>query len=387
MQRLRSTGAAAALLPFLIILFACGAPPVDSSATRPGSNARQERLQTIVDQLAGDTGIPGISVAILEGSDAPIAATAGVENRETGAPVGPDTMFFIGSISKNLFATIALRLVDRNELSLDDPLSKFVEWPRGDEITVKMLMRHTSGIPEYLTSDRYTPPEDGGFPLFFQTPRTPAEIFETLPDRAPAFDPGTRQDYSNTNGLLVGEVLRTIQGEPLHEVLEDEIVRPLGLDHMYLFGAATKERARARGYCAGERWGAPEGGMVDCSAADEALPDSADGSVVASALDLLHYHRALREGRLLSEASWSAMRTSEPGTHNGLGYLMGQGPFGRYEGNVGRAMGHVAASVYYVDHETYVVLMTNLGDAPLPLRPFLEEWFGPESSAKPPATE
>ena len=83
-------------------------------------------------------------MAIARGSEKPICAAAGWANIDTEAPVKPETRFFIGSVSKNLFSTIALMLVDEGRLSLDDPLSKFVEWPRGDEITLRMLMNHTS---------------------------------------------------------------------------------------------------------------------------------------------------------------------------------------------------------------------------------------------------
>jgi len=113
------------------------------------------------------------------------------------------------------------------------------------------------------------------------------------------------------------------------------------------------------------------------------LPDSADGSVVSSAGDLLRYHQALRTGNLLTDESWAAMRSGVEGFDNGLGYLVGEGPFGHYEGNVGRAMGHVAANVYYPDHDTYVVMMSNFGNAPMPLKPFLEQWFGEAATPRP----
>ncbi len=136
--------------------------------------------------------------------------------------------------------------------------------------------------------------------------------------------------------------------------------------------------AGTRDLYSGDRaWGAAAGTLADCSSADEALPDSADGSVVASAADLLRYHQALRQGELLSERSWAAMRTVAPGISNGLAYLVGEGEFGRYEGSLGKAMGHAAANVYYLDHETYVVMLGNRSDVPLPLQALVRQWFAP----------
>lgn len=350
--------------------------PLTSEQT--AADPESERLQLIVEQLQAEHGLHGLSVAIAGVGKETLVATAGLADLEGRTPVTADTKFFIGSVSKNLFASIALRLVDQGCLQLESPLSTYVEWPRGDEVTIKMLLNHTSGIPEYLTGDKFQPSEDGGIPEFFRISRTPDDLIRTIPNRALVFDPGSNQEYSNTNGLLVGEVIRQVTGQPLATVFTELLVQPLGLQQMYLYGESTANRDRARGYSGAESWGAADGRLVDCSSADEALPDSADGSVVATASDLLRYHQALRQGELLSDSSWAAMRTIEPGLHNGLGYLVAQGQFGRVEGNLGRAMGHVAANLYYLDHETYVVIMSNRSDVPLPLEPLLKKWFAPE---------
>jgi len=119
-------------------------------------------------------------------------------------------------------------------------------------------------------------------------------------------------------------------------------------------------------------WVSEPGRLADCSFGDEALPNSADGSIVSSAVDLLRYHQALRGGALLGEASWEAMRRVEPGLVNGLGYNIMTGPLGDHEGSAGRAIGHLAANVYYLDRDLFVVMMLNQGDAPLPMRRFFE---------------
>lgn len=350
---------------------------VSISTEQEEASSESIRLQSIVEQLRTDYDLPGLSVAIAKTGEEALVATAGFADLEGRIPVAADTGFFIGSVSKNLFAAVVLMLVDQGRMRLDSHLSTYVEWPRGDEVTVKMLLNHTSGIPEYMTGDVFRKSGDGGFPEFFRISRSPRDLIAVLPDREPIFDPGSSQDYSNTNGLLVGEVICEVTDQPLALAFSESIVDPLELQNTYLYGEATVERDRARGYSGAENWGAVDGKLVDCSAADEALPDAADGSIVASAGDLLRYHQALRQGELLSDISWSTMRTVDPGLHNGLGYLITQGPFGRVEGNLGRSMGHTVASVYYLDHELYMVIMFNRSDVPLPLKSFLEPWLVP----------
>lgn len=337
--------------------------------------SRVETLQARVDELLDQTDLPGLVVALAEGSQKPILAASGYADTDRRVALHPDTPFFIGSISKNVFAVIALQLVEEGRLGLDNPLSAYLEWPRGEEITIRMLMNHTSGVPDYFGALSLGGSTDG-VPEFFSEPHPPADIFRLMPSQVPAFDPGSEQSYSNTNGLLVGRVIEIVTGKCLGKVLNERIVSPLGLANTYLYDETTVNRPRARGYCGMQGWVEAPGQLTDCSFADEALPDSADGSIVSTAGDLLRYHQALRGGELLSAESWAAMRHVEPGLDNGLGYLIMTGPQGDHQGNVGRAMGHLAANVYYLDTNLFVVMMLNRGDGQLPLRQFLDAWIG-----------
>ena len=336
-----------------------------------------EALQSQVDQVREEFDLPGLVVALAEGGDPPIVAASGYADLGRGIPVDPETPFFIGSISKNLFTTVALLLAEDDVLRLEDPLSAYLEWPRGEEITVRMLLNHTTGIPDYFGS-LGLPGGGSGVPDFFSRPRLPSEIFEMMPSREPTFDPGSDQAYSNTNGLLLGAVIESATGQLLGDVFQERIVTPLGLESTYLYEERTVDRLRARGYCGQPGWVQESGELGDCSFGDDALPNSADGSIVASAPDLLRYHLALRNGEILSDSSWDAMRRVEPGQVNGLNYLIMSGPLGASEGNAGRAIGHVSANVYYLERDLYVVMLLNRGDAALPIRRFMELRYGAE---------
>jgi D-alanyl-D-alanine carboxypeptidase len=345
------------------------------ATSRDDQRSETEVLQSQLERLLEETGVPGIVVALAEGGGAPLAAASGYADIQRKIPLRPETPFLIGSISKNVFATITLQLVDEGLLTLDDPLSAYLEWPRGEEITIRMLLNHTSGIPDYLTTLALLSSQDT-VPEFFSDRHPPSEIIAMMPSRNPIFDPGTLQSYSNTNGLLVGQVIEAVTGASLGEVFERRLVSRLGLENAFVYDENTIDRPRARGYCGMPGWVTSPGQLLDCSFADEALPNSADGSIASSAVDLLRYHRALRGGELLSDASWEAMRRVEPGLANGLGYLIMKGPQGDHEGNVGRAIGHLSASLYYFERDLFVVMMLNQGDAQLPMRRFLELRYG-----------
>jgi len=337
-----------------------------------------ETLQSQVDQIREEEGLPGLVVALSEGGGPSLVAASGHADLQQREPAHPETPFFIGSISKNLFTTVALLLVEDGILGLDDPLSDYLKWPRGEEITVRMLLNHTTGIPDYFGS-LGLPGGGDSVPEFFSEPHPPSEIFEMMPSREPAFEPGSDQAYSNTNGLLLGAVIEAATEKPLGEVFDERIVAPLELENTYLYHEGTAQRFRARGYCGQPGWAQESGEPGDCSFGDDALPNSADGSIVASALDLLRYHQALRGGEILSDSSWEAMRRVEPGQVNGLNYLIMSGPLGESEGNAGRAIGHVSANVYYMERDLYVVMLLNRGDAALPMRRFLELRDGPKT--------
>jgi D-alanyl-D-alanine carboxypeptidase len=189
------------------------------STSRDDRLTEAEVLQSQIEQIREETGVPGIVVALAEGGGAPLAAAAGYADIDREIPLRPETPFLIGSISKNVFAAITLQLVEEGHLRLDDPLSAYLEWPRGDEITIRMLMNHTSGIPDYFTALSLLSSQEG-VSEFFTDRHPPSEIIETMPSRDPTFDPGTLQRYSNTNGLLVGQVIEIVTGESLGEVLE-----------------------------------------------------------------------------------------------------------------------------------------------------------------------
>jgi len=361
------------LLCMLLILL--GSLTAQTSFSREHAPA-QPNLEPVLETIIAEYNLPGAVVAYARGGEGDIqVAAAGYADLGTGQPVTPDTQFFIGSISKNLYATVALHLAQDGLLDLDAPVSNCTDWADGDRITVRMLLNHTSGIPDYIGMI-FRSPEDVTRQWFAQK-RTQPELLAVMDRFRLLFEPGTEQAYSNTNALLLGEVLVSAGGMSMAQLLDKHICQPLGLENTYLYGVEHPTAPDARGYREIGIWNDPaHGNLVDATHADLAFLDTADGSIVSTAADLVRYHQGLRGGRLIDSEHFELMRTIDPGIDNGLSYIIGEAQFGKFEGNLGRMTCYIAASIYLPEYDLYFAFLANNGTAGMPIKPLIEEIVG-----------
>lgn len=175
----------------------------------PDSTPRVAALAARVPALLDSAGIPGVSIAVLEGGRTVWTGEFGVRNAVDRRPVGPETVFEAASLSKPVFAYGLLRLVDRGGFDLDRPLSEYVEMsqfgddPRMDAITGRMILTHTSGISGFAEGGKVTM----------------------------GFDPGTGFRYFGDAWLPLQRAVEAVTGEPVHEFLRREVLEPFGMDH------------------------------------------------------------------------------------------------------------------------------------------------------------
>jgi CubicO group peptidase (beta-lactamase class C family) len=170
-------------------------------------------------------GAPGCSAAVGVQGKPVWTGVRGVANLSTGDMITPSTVFDIASVSKQFTATAALLLVEAAKLTLNDPLSQHLSsmpaW--AGTVTVAQLMHHTSGIPDYtglLQAQGYS----------YRDRTTQDQALQALTAVSELeFAPGTKFEYSNSNYLLLGEIVRRVSGEPLPQHLNAAIFRPLGL--------------------------------------------------------------------------------------------------------------------------------------------------------------
>ena len=285
-----------------------------------------EELQAALEDVVAspDTVFQGAVLAV-KIRDQPLwAGAAGVADLDTRAPLTPDARFRVGSIAKPFLATIVLQLVEEGAFSLDDPMTAVLpasitdRFDAADRTTVRMLLNHTSGIPEWI---------DDQVHAFIAA--NPTKVWDTTEflDLAAAkprpFEPGAGWAYSNTDYNLLGLVVERATGHPWREEVTSRIVEPLHLTHTSLPepGTLTIDEPYMHGY------GVVDGVVVDQSRVDPSMAGAAGGSaLISNTTDLTTFMTALLSGQLFREAATlSAMTTfvDVAGENGQTGYGLG----------------------------------------------------------------
>ncbi|CUM44072.1 D-alanyl-D-alanine carboxypeptidase [Streptomyces venezuelae] len=229
-KRRRGVLAAAAAMAVAIMTTGAVAPPTASAAARP------DTVQQSLNELVRD-GQPA-ALATVQGPDGRTRTyTAGVGDLATGAKVPRDGQVRMGSNTKTFVAVVVLQLVGEGQIALDASVDTYLpglvrgKGNDGRRITVRQLLQHTSGLPEYgahISDDEIAH-------QYFE-PRDLVDI--ALKDKA-EFRPGTKWSYSNTNYILAGLIVQKVTGRPLAEEIDRRIVQHLGLRHTYFPAPAT----------------------------------------------------------------------------------------------------------------------------------------------------
>lgn len=169
-------------------------------------------------------GVPGASIAVAH-EDTVITAAGGVTNVDTGVPVTPDTVMHIGSITKVINATLVMQLVDEGRIALDEPVIRYLpELRLKDEaalrqITVKMLLNHTSGI-------------DGSWlPDYGHDEETLDKAIARYAQLGQLFAPGTEWSYCNVAPVIAGYLVQRLRGKSWYGLVRERIFEPLRMDH------------------------------------------------------------------------------------------------------------------------------------------------------------
>jgi D-alanyl-D-alanine carboxypeptidase len=243
-----------------------------------------DTVQEQVNEAIG-YGLDGMIVYVDEAGKPPAFYTAGWKNRENRIPAEPQALFKIASISKLYVAAAVAKLVNDKHLSLDKTLAFYLPELVGrienaDKITLRMMVQHRSGIPNFTDTPGYWegPSKDN------------RESLELVLDKPADFEPDKKYSYSNTNYLLVGEILDKTLGYSHHQYIKREILIPLGLNNTYSLLNEVNLDDVMSGYSVGY-----DG---DLKYKDFINPS---GSMVATAKDVGIFLRALNDGSLLND--------------------------------------------------------------------------------------
>ena len=302
------------------------------------------------------TGVPGATLVVRDGGSTNRVAL-GLGDVTANVPMRVDDRFRIGSLAKTYVSVVMLQLVDEKKLGLDDPIEGFVPKmvPNGARITVRQLLNHTSGIPNYEEHPSYMAPYMAG-DLGHVT--TPAQLVAMGTSLGSWFAPGTSSRYSNTNYTVAGLIIEKVTGSSLGAHFEQRIFRPLNLRSTYLPTTPEIAGAHAHGYFV---MGAQPAADVTNFSPSIAW---AGGGIVSTTTDVTAFYRALLEGKLLPADLMKQMMTTvvddRNGTHYGLGIEQKDLSCGPVWGHQGNFPGYLMESFSSIDAKKQVTTAYNL---------------------------
>ena len=299
------------------------------------------------------TRLPGVSVAVVKDGRIVKASGYGAASLELDAPATAETVYEIGSISKQIAANAILLLRDEGRLSLDDPIAKYVDntpaaWA---PITLRHILTHTAGLADFDT---------GNFGFSYRREYTGPEFVALLGTQPLAFAPGTRWNYTNAFPLL-GLAVERASGQPYAEFVRTRIFTPLGLASARFKVASDVVPHRADGYLwkdGAYRHGEPLRPQVI----------AANGGVMMNVVDLATWDIAVSRGRLLRPATVTEMSTPvrlTDGTtvSHGLGWFMDTFNGHRFGAHWGTTVTGHSAVIRRYDEGVTVIVLGNLDDA------------------------
>jgi D-alanyl-D-alanine carboxypeptidase len=375
-RRLRRAAAAGAVAVALLagLAPAASAASAESSDTltaaaapaahldRAGLDAKLRAIHT--------AGIYGVYSSVRDGQTRYDGA-AGLADVATGRPVRPDLQHRVGSVTKSFTAVAVLQQSAKGRIDLDRPVGDYVPelvpGERGRKVTVRMLLNHTSGIADYIL-DAFPSLAQGSTQSLddfrYRTVR-PAELIGHGVARPQLFEPGAHWSYSNTNYVLLGEILRKVTGQDPEQLITRDVIRRAKLRNTYFPGTDPRIHGpHARMY---ENWYGLIDPPRDYSDYNMTWGGTA-GALVSTPQDLAAFYRALFQGELLPRRQLDEMRTTvdvkgpngEEAMKYGLGIYSVDTPCGPAWGHEGAVFGSGTVALSSPDGKRQVALGFNL---------------------------
>ncbi|HLZ55828.1 MAG TPA: serine hydrolase domain-containing protein [Ktedonosporobacter sp.] len=342
-------------LVLLIMLAGCGvlpgAPDADkaTAATTPKPLPNTAKIEGYLNHLADGGQLSGTVLIAENGSI--FSKGYSLANEDTHTPNTTQTMFRIGSITKQFTAMAILILQEHGKLHVQDHICLYIQDCPQDwqPITIQHLLTHTSGIPDYINAPDLLD--------FWTQPATPEQLvahFKNLPLK---FAPGSGYSYSNSGYTLLGYIIERITGEPYATFLRENIFDPLKMSHSG-YDSTSLQAGHATGYYKG----------YDKPDAYDISVFYAAGALYSTVGDLYTWDQALAQHKLISAQAYKDMFTSHACTNEaaadgcgpgyGYGWFIEQG--GKYIYHVGHIDGYYSYNSFYPERDLDIIVLSNL---------------------------
>ncbi len=341
----------AAILYCTGIVFAQASLDVDTIS--PDLKAK---IDAAADQVLQKTGVPSASVAIVQNGTIVYTQAYGKAKLDPPVDATPAMRYSIGSISKQFTAAAVLLLQQEGKLSINDPVSKYLpDLTRANEVTIRMLLSHTSGYQDYWPEDYVMPP---------MLKATEAQHILNVWGKKPLdFDPGTKWQYSNTNYVITGRIVEMVSGEPLMNFLQEHIFKPINMEAVWNSDAQKLGDTDAEGYvryALGPLRPAPKEGKGWMFAA---------GELAMPAYDLAQWDISVMNRSLLDQKSYDqmfdpVMLKDGESSHYALGlFIRDMNGHVIYQ-HSGEVSGFVSDNVVFPNDKAAIVVLTNQDASP-----------------------
>jgi D-alanyl-D-alanine carboxypeptidase len=316
------------------------------------ASSRDAALTQNVGSALKAANAPGAIVGVWQPGKPAYVGTFGVRDTATGVPMSPKLYMRIGSVTKTFTVTALLQLVDQGKVSLDDPISKYVDGViEGDRITLRQLATMRSGLVNYTVTE----PFDHALTENPYQAWTPPQLLAFSIGGPLEFQPGEGFRYSNTNTILLGLVIEKVSGQPIGDYMAAHIMRPLGMRQTSFPASTEFPRPHAHGYTRPT----PTTPVTDATAWNPTWTWSA-GQMISTLADLHRWAPVLVTGKgVLSPGIARERAASVAGPANPITYGIGLFQAGGWVGHNGSLPGYQTLTLYRPETKTTIVAFIN----------------------------
>ncbi len=317
-----------------------------------------DRVDDLVRAEMKKSGIPGLSLAVVQKGKVVKKAGYGFASLELEAKATPQTVYEIGSVTKQFTAMLTLMLVDEGKVKLDESVRTYLpDTPEAWQgVTVRHLLTHTSGIKSYTSVS--------GLAVLSNRQLETSDVVAMVKDLPMDFQPGERFLYNNTGYYLLGAIVEKVTGETYWDLLRQRVFEPLGMASSRSSEPGAVIRHRARGY------------LGTAARHTNANPISsgagwAAGSILSSIEDMIKWDASLRARKFLKPETYTLMWTADrlnsgASAGYGFGWMIESVNGRKLVHHGGNTLSQSAMIERYLDDDLTVIVLSNLSRAPVP---------------------
>jgi CubicO group peptidase (beta-lactamase class C family) len=307
-----------------------------------------------------DKGLFSGTLLVAKGDQVLLTMAAGEASKAFHVPNNIDTKFNLGSMNKMFTSTAIVQLAEKGKLSLDDPISKYIDesWLPKEvtaKITIRHLLTHSSGLGSYF-NETY---DKSSRALF----RKLDDYKSLIKDDRPAFEPGKQFQYSNTGMFLLGVVIEKVTGEDYFATIRKAIYEPAGMTNTDCYEMDYPVENLAIGYSLDPK--SSYGWQNNLY--KHVIKGGPAGGGFSTVKDLHKFALALLDGKYVSKESLKNMWTDHLKADYGYGFSVSEGPAGKVVGHGGGFDGINSNLDIYVDTGCIVAVMSNVDQGASPV--------------------